>query len=399
MRMLCLGLVGVIAVSGCKTAQFKGGVSNRSNITNPATPTMDNTVAPTPKGTAGTPAAPGATGTPSPAGTAATPAAIPANSAITGATKNPDGSTTTNAVAPDGTATAVTTVPAGPTTTVVTKPDGTKTTTVIDPTGTVTATTTKPDGTVTTDTKKPDGTDTVVVKNPDGSVTTSVTTPNSDGTSTNVSQNGDGTSTTTTSTKPDGTVVIITKNPDGTTTTVTKQPPGTSTPSKSTDTFVNCPEFPDRMILAKLYQLPENSSKVPDFAKVKYLKDVCLKQLDVVDRDFKEGFPGIPKLVEWFALDINWRVNAPDDGVYTFYVNSDDGSRLYIDGNQIIDNDGLHEHLEKTNTVTLSKGWHSIHVTWYQGPRYRIALELFWKRPGAAKREYIPTTYFARPTF
>ncbi len=164
-----------------------------------------------------------------------------------------------------------------------------------------------------------------------------------------------------------------------------------------TPIFTECPESPDRMLVAGLYTLPENQANLPDFTTLKKVKDVCLKQLDVPDHDFNEGFPGIPDLVEWFGLDINWRVNIPADGQYTFILNSDDGSTLDIDGKRVIDNDGLHPHQEASGQAQLTKGYHAFHVRYYEGPRYRIALELFWLKPGATLRTYIPTELFARP--
>ena len=434
MRIVPTLLVGLVALSACKTANFKGATGRASKPNNPSTiNSVDGTENPIVPGTSTTATNPDGsttTTTKNPDGTVTTATTTPdgttttkapdgtttvtkkntegtttttttkPDGSTTTATTKPDGSTTTGTKNPDGTTTTGTKTPDGTTTSTTTKPDGTVTTETKKPDGTTTTETKKPDGTIVTDTKKPDGTETVVTKKPDGTTTTSTTTTKPDGSVVTTTKNPNGTTTTTTTTtKPDGTVIIVTKNPDGTTTTVTKNPTGT-TPGKtpSEPTFVECPEYPDRMLVGKLYQLPANSDRVPNFSQVKYLKDVCLKQLDVIDRDFTEGFPGIAGLVEWFALDIIWRVNVPEDGMYTFFINSDDGSNLYIDNQLVINNDGLHPHEEKQQLTKITKGWHNFRVTWYQGPRYRIALELFWKRPGAANREYIPTGYFARPT-
>lgn len=161
--------------------------------------------------------------------------------------------------------------------------------------------------------------------------------------------------------------------------------------------FVECPDSPDRMLVAGLYLLPEKTAQLPDFSKLTKIKDVCLKQLDVTDRDFKEGFPLIPDLIEWFGLNINFRVNVPADGEYSFTSNSDDGSIFSIDKKVVIDNDGLHQHKELSGKATLTKGWHDFNMKYFEGPRFRIALELFWLKPGDSAREYIPEALFARP--
>lgn len=342
-------------------------------------------------------------------------------------TKYPDNSTTKEEQKPDGTTVVTTTKPDGTVTTDTKKPDGTTTSETRAPDGktTTTDTSTKPDGTVVTDTKSSDGTKTTttIIRRPDGTSTTDTktTTPGGKTTTETKTTKPDGTVTTVVTT-PDGkTTTTVTKpNPDGTTTTTVTTPDGKITTNTSTTPvnpgkgdkgnvdpgkggkpttpiFVECPENPDYMLLAGLYEIPANSDRVPNFSAIQKKKDICLRQLDVYDREFTEGFPGIPGLVEWFALDIKWRVFIPEDGVYTFYINSDDGSYLYIDNTLVINNDGLHPHEEKQQLTKINKGWHNFRVTWYQGPRYRIALELFWKRPNASKRELIPVNYFARP--
>src|SRR5205085_2412141 len=48
-----------------------------------------------------------------------------------------------------------------------------------------------------------------------------------------------------------------------------------------------------------------------------------------------------------FALRFSGAINAPKDGSYTFWTSSDDGSRLYVDGKLVVNNDGLHGMEEK----------------------------------------------------
>src|SRR4051794_3630174 len=50
-----------------------------------------------------------------------------------------------------------------------------------------------------------------------------------------------------------------------------------------------------------------------------------------------EAFPGT-KLVDNFYVRWTGVLKVPKNGNYKFYLNSDDGSRLLIDGKQIVDN-------------------------------------------------------------
>ena len=76
-------------------------------------------------------------------------------------------------------------------------------------------------------------------------------------------------------------------------------------------------------------------------------------------------------------------------GTYTFHVNVNDGSNLYIDGKEIVNNDGLKsEAREKSGSVALSVGYHPIRLTFFEqwGPQ---SLEVRYEGPGV-KLQSIP---------
>ena len=53
------------------------------------------------------------------------------------------------------------------------------------------------------------------------------------------------------------------------------------------------------------------------------------------------------------------------DGIYTFFTDSDDGSMLYIDDEEIVNNDGNHGNVEKSGKAALKKGYHKIKVLYF----------------------------------
>lgn len=59
------------------------------------------------------------------------------------------------------------------------------------------------------------------------------------------------------------------------------------------------------------------------------------------------------------------RVNVERDGPVTFRIGSDDGSRLYIDGIERIDNWGTHLYQTKSITVNLAQGIHTLKLHYY----------------------------------
>ena len=94
------------------------------------------------------------------------------------------------------------------------------------------------------------------------------------------------------------------------------------------------------------------------------------------------------KRFEWFAIDYNGRFWIEKPGEYEFSLLSDDGSKLYIDGKEVINNDGQHPPAEETGSVDLDRGIHRIRVSYFQGPRFHVALVLKVAGPGEELRVF-----------
>jgi len=161
--------------------------------------------------------------------------------------------------------------------------------------------------------------------------------------------------------------------------------------------FADCADTPDRPMVAQLYRLSSSATSVADMARRKPVKTVCLAQLDITPRSFRQGFPGVDDLIEWFGLDIRFTVNVPGDGPWDMTLLSDDGAVLSIDGVEVINNDGLHSARSQRATVTLAQGPRQFRVRYFQGPRDSIALVLALKRPEATEWRYLPANVLARP--
>ncbi len=89
------------------------------------------------------------------------------------------------------------------------------------------------------------------------------------------------------------------------------------------------------------------------------------------------------------ALVFEGYVNVPTDGIYGFFAMSDDGSRVFLDGERIVDNDGLHGSLEVMGEVGLKAGWHPLRVEYFDTGGGR-ELEIRWRGPGLSKGEIPP---------
>lgn len=67
-----------------------------------------------------------------------------------------------------------------------------------------------------------------------------------------------------------------------------------------------------------------------------------------------------------FSIRYTGFIQIDTQGSYTFYTTSDDGSKLYIDGAQVVNNDGAHGSQERSGTITLSPGLHNITVLFFE---------------------------------
>lgn len=94
-----------------------------------------------------------------------------------------------------------------------------------------------------------------------------------------------------------------------------------------------------------------------------------------------------------FSIDYQGFINIPADGIYTFSLTSDDGSRLLIGEKLAIDNDGLHGAVAKSADLALGKGLHSIRISFFEKGGGNV-LELSWKIAGG-KVEPVPAEAFS----
>jgi alpha-L-fucosidase len=81
---------------------------------------------------------------------------------------------------------------------------------------------------------------------------------------------------------------------------------------------------------------------------------------------------------EYVGLIFHGAIEIKNTAMIRFSLNSDDGSRLYVDGKLVVDNDGLHGPETKIGDAPLAKGWHTIRVEYFNktGGSH---LDLTWK--------------------
>ncbi|MCW5937618.1 MAG: chitobiase/beta-hexosaminidase C-terminal domain-containing protein [Fimbriimonadaceae bacterium] len=58
-------------------------------------------------------------------------------------------------------------------------------------------------------------------------------------------------------------------------------------------------------------------------------------------------------------------LDVDETAVYSFWLGSSEGSRLFIEGQMVIDNDGTSGHARKQGFAPLAKGLHSVRLEWF----------------------------------
>ncbi len=153
-------------------------------------------------------------------------------------------------------------------------------------------------------------------------------------------------------------------------------------PNQAENSVFGSAEGSPFVFVGNVYFIRRGTSHLPNFKALTPVGKIYTAVLNIKPRRFSEGFPGITNRFEWFAIDYKSQIYIPRSRRYKFALLSDDGSRLIIDGRVVIDNDGIHPPREKSGSIYLKSGVHTIEVQYFQGPRYYVALVLYIYKNG-----------------
>lgn len=67
-----------------------------------------------------------------------------------------------------------------------------------------------------------------------------------------------------------------------------------------------------------------------------------------------------------FGYEFHTWIKIPETGIYRFYTFSDDGSRLLIDGNLVVDNDGSRSSQRIDGKIALEAGFHELKILYFE---------------------------------
>lgn len=129
---------------------------------------------------------------------------------------------------------------------------------------------------------------------------------------------------------------------------------------------------PGKMAQAFIRVLPEGEQPKVAYKYYENMMKKSLPDFHTLGRPTREGYVYEFTLDEFgveekdhFAILLTTKLNIADAGKYCFGIISDDGSKVFLDGNLVIDNDGSHSPDMKTGFVDLAKGVHELKVEYF----------------------------------
>ncbi|MFO0828551.1 MAG: M12 family metallo-peptidase [Phycisphaerales bacterium] len=129
---------------------------------------------------------------------------------------------------------------------------------------------------------------------------------------------------------------------------------------------------------------------LPDFTALSpYATDV-LADVNIPSTGGNFATSGRPDLIG--AVFEGW-VNVSTSGFWTFFSESDDGSKLFVDGQLVVANDGLHGMVEKSGVIGLLPGRHAVRVEFFE--RYGGAGEIVRLQGPGLPKQVLPAAMWS----
>lgn len=129
-----------------------------------------------------------------------------------------------------------------------------------------------------------------------------------------------------------------------------------------------------------------NWTKLPDFSREPVRKTVVVDAVSLEPRTANEAF----------GLRFEGFLRVPATGVYRFFTVSDDGSRLWIGDELVVDNDGTHGAQERSGWMPLAAGVHRIRIDYWDAI-WNEFLEVTFEGPGLTRRPLPADALFHGP--
>ena len=133
--------------------------------------------------------------------------------------------------------------------------------------------------------------------------------------------------------------------------------------------------------------VPPRWRKVPDFDSLTSKKSGKIHSFD---------FGKIRNRRDYWGTRFETFIDVPANGTYTFYVASDDGAKLYINNQLVVNNDGVHYSTQRVGKIKLKAGRHPIRINHFNFYSFH-GLTVLFSGPGFARQKLpVSMIYFEK---
>jgi PKD repeat protein len=138
----------------------------------------------------------------------------------------------------------------------------------------------------------------------------------------------------------------------------------------------------------KYYASDDSFNRMPDFSSWTVKNKGFCAEPDISSAD----------QANYFAFQFDGFLHVPQDGIYRFKVESDDGGVLYLDDRMVVDNSVITPEIqEATGDVGLRAGLHKLHIDYFQGIIAQRC-DLLVREPGELEWKRVPASWYWRET-
>lgn len=125
---------------------------------------------------------------------------------------------------------------------------------------------------------------------------------------------------------------------------------------------------------------------LPNFNKLKPSKKGTIANFSLSPRTRKTNY----------GFRFDGLIKITTAGTYQFFTTSDDGSKLWINDQLVVDNGGQHNRRERSGTIDLPQGHHKIRVDYFQSTK-KNHLSVRYQGPGITKTKIPARVLFHNP--
>ncbi len=150
-----------------------------------------------------------------------------------------------------------------------------------------------------------------------------------------------------------------------------------SSPAKAYFRVLERKGHDNRGLAYKVYLLPDPAVRLPDFTRLSPVASGTTHEFSLAGLTLPRE--------DNVAVVFEGMLAIETGGEYSFVLASDDGSKLFIDGKPVVDNDGSHGVVPANGTVTLAPGRHAIRVEWFNGGG-GASLAAYFEGPGIPRQ-------------